>query len=116
MDRVVPSPSRTYCHRDAGYKSALASDRAGHGVCSSGGSVKLNERTFMTTHVRLIQLWSVLVDSALAQRVLTYALLGQLTGVPRQVIGCLKPIHDYCNFHNLPPLTALVVCEIDDPL
>jgi hypothetical protein len=71
----------------------------------------------MTTHVRLIQLWSVLVDSALAQRVLTYALLGQLTGVPRQVIGCfIKPIHDYCNFHNLPPLTALVVCEIDDPL
>ena len=70
----------------------------------------------MITHVRLTQLWSLLVDSAKAQRVLTYAALGQLTGVPQQVVGCfMKPIHDYCNFYNLPPLTALVVCETDDP-
>lgn len=70
----------------------------------------------MTTHVRLTQLWSLLVDSARAQRVLTYAALGELTGVPRQVVGCfIKPIHDYCNFHNLPPLTTLVLCDVDDP-
>jgi len=71
----------------------------------------------MTTHVRLTQLWSVLVDSAHEHRVLTYATLGPLIGVPKQVIGFfIKPIHDYCNYHNLPPLTALVVSEIDDPL
>jgi hypothetical protein len=70
----------------------------------------------MTTHVRLTQLWSLLVDSAQAQKVLTYAALVQLTGVPQQVIGCfIKPIHDYCNFHNLPPLTTLVLCEVEDP-
>ena len=43
-------------------------------------------------------------------------MLGPLIGVPQQVVGSfMKPIHDYCNYYNLPPLTALVVCEIDDP-
>jgi hypothetical protein len=70
----------------------------------------------MTTNVRLTQLWSLLVDTAQAQKVLTYAALGQLTGMPKQVVGCfIKPIHDYCNFYNLPPLTMLVVSEVDDP-
>lgn len=71
----------------------------------------------MTTMVRLTQLWSLLVDSAHKRKILTYAVLGHMIGVPKQVIGCfIKPIHDFCNFHNLPPLTALVVSEIDDPL
>jgi len=71
----------------------------------------------MTTNDRLSQLWSLLVHSAQAQKVLTYAILEQLIGIPNQVIGCfMAPIHDYCKFHNLPPLTALVVSEIDDPL
>jgi hypothetical protein len=71
----------------------------------------------MDTNVRLTQFWSLLVNSALAEKVLTYATIEQLIGVPKQVIGCfIKPIHDYCNFRNLPPLTALVVSETDDPL
>jgi hypothetical protein len=68
----------------------------------------------METNDMESQLWSLLVDTAHAQRVLTCAIVGQLTGVPKQAIGCfLKPIQDYCRFHNLPPLTSLVVGEID---
>lgn len=60
------------------------------------------------------QLWSLLVDSAHAQKVLTYAIVEQLTGVPKQAMRCLlAPIHDYCQRQNLPPLTSLVVNEID---
>ena len=71
----------------------------------------------MTTNERLTQLWSLLVDSAHAQRVLTYDILGQMIGVPEQAIGCfLRPIQDYCKFHNLPPLTSLVLNEMDGPL
>src|SRR5260221_10567053 len=65
---------------------------------------------FMTTNDRLAQLWALLVESAHAQKVLTYELLGQMIGVPEQAIGCfLRPIQDYCNFHNLPPLTSLAL-------
>lgn len=72
---------------------------------------------FMTTNERLTQLWSLLVDSAHAQKVLTYDILGQLIGVPEQAIGCfLRPIQDYCKFHNLPPLTALALNEMDGSL
>jgi len=68
----------------------------------------------MTTNERLTQLWSLLVDSAHAQKVLTHDLLGQMIGVPEQAIGCfLRPIQDYCNLHNLPPLTLLVLNEAD---
>lgn len=71
----------------------------------------------MTTNLRLTQLWSLLVDSARKRKVLTYAILEQMIGVPKQIIGCfIKPIRDYCNFHNLPPLTVLVVSDVDDPL
>jgi hypothetical protein len=73
-------------------------------------------RLFMTTNDRLTQLWSLLVDSAHAQKVLTDAILGQMIGVPAQAIKCfLRPIQDYCNFHNLPPLTSLVLDEMDGP-
>jgi len=69
----------------------------------------------MATNDRLTQLWAMLVESAHAQRVLTYAILEQLIGVPKQAIGCwLTAIQDYCNFHNLPPLTSLVLDESDD--
>ena len=71
----------------------------------------------MTTNERLTQLWSLLVDTAHAQKVLTHDILGQMIGVPEQAIGCfLRPIQDYCNFHNLPPLTSLVLNEMDGPL
>ena len=71
----------------------------------------------MTTNDRLTHIWSLLVHSAHAQKVLTYGLIEQLLDVPKSAIGCwLTPIQDYCNFHNLPPLTLLVVNETDDPL
>jgi hypothetical protein len=70
----------------------------------------------MTIYDRLNQLWSLLVESAHAQRVLTYDIIGQLIGVPEQAIGCfLRPIQDYCKFHDLPPLTALILKEEDGP-
>lgn len=68
----------------------------------------------MTTNDRLTQLWALLVESAHAQKILTHDILGQMIGVPEQAIGCfLRPIQDYCNFHNLPPLTSLVLNEMD---
>jgi hypothetical protein len=71
----------------------------------------------MTINDRLTQLWSLLVETAHAQKVLTYDLLGQMIGVPEQAIGCfLRPIQDYCKFHNLPPLDSLVLNEMDGPL
>jgi hypothetical protein len=70
----------------------------------------------MTTNERLTQLWSLLVDTAHAQKVLTYDILGQMLGVPEQAIGCfLRPIQDYCKFHNLPPLTSLALNEVNGP-
>ncbi len=71
----------------------------------------------MTIYDRLTQLWFLLVESAHAQRVLTYDIIGQMIGVPEQAIGCfLRPIQDYCQFHELPPLTALILDEKDRPL
>jgi hypothetical protein len=71
----------------------------------------------MTRNDRLTHIWSLLVQSADARKVLTYAILEQLIDVPRQAVGCwLTPIQDYCNFHNLPPLTLLVVNDTHDPL
>lgn len=71
----------------------------------------------MTINDRLTQLWSLLVESAHAQRVLTYDLLGQMIGVPEQAIGCfLRPIQDYCNHYNLPPLTSLALNEQEELL
>ena len=71
----------------------------------------------LTRDDRLTHIWSLLVHSAHARRGLTYAMLEQLIGVPERAIGCwLTPIQDYCNFHNLPPLTLLVANDADDPL
>jgi len=37
-----------------------------------------------------------------------------MIGVPEQAIGCfLRPIQDYCHFHDLPPLTSLILNEKD---
>jgi len=70
----------------------------------------------MTIYDRLTQLWSLLVESAHAQRVLTYDIIGQMIGVPEQAIGCfLRPIQDYCHFHGLPPLTSLILSEEEGP-
>jgi hypothetical protein len=68
----------------------------------------------MTIYDRLTQLWSLLVESAHAQRVLTYDIIGQMIGVPEQAVECfLRPIQDYCHFHDLPPLTSLILGKED---
>lgn len=70
----------------------------------------------MTIYDSLTQLWSLLVESAHAQRVLTYDIIGQMIGVPEQAIGCfLRPIQDYCHFNDLPPLTSLILNEKAGP-
>jgi hypothetical protein len=68
----------------------------------------------MTIYDSLTQLWSLLVESAHAQKVLTYDIIGQMIGVPEQAVGCfLRPIQDYCQVHDLPPLTSLILNEAD---
>lgn len=66
----------------------------------------------MTTCERAVQIWSVLAMAAGNRQVLTYEIVGRLTGVPRQGLGqLLEPIQSYCLVNNLPPLTILVVSE-----
>lgn len=64
----------------------------------------------MTVSERAMQLWSLLAHAATNRQVLTYDLVSQLVGVPRQGLGkLLEPIQSYCLVKNLPPLTVLVV-------
>jgi putative restriction endonuclease len=59
---------------------------------------------------RAAQMWSVLALAARNHQVLTYRMLGRLTGVPAGGLGrCLDPTQSYCLLHNLEPLTVLVV-------
>lgn len=64
----------------------------------------------MRASERAVQIWSVLVLAARNRQVLTYDMLSELVGVPRQGLGqLLEPIQSYCLLHNIPPLTILVV-------
>ena len=64
----------------------------------------------MTSSERAVQIWSVLAWAANNRQVLTYDIVSQLVGVPRQGLGqLLEPIHSYCLVNELPPLTILVV-------
>lgn len=59
---------------------------------------------------RAVQIWPVLALAARNHQLLTYDILGQLIGVPRQGLGqLLEPIQSYCLLNKLPPLSALVV-------
>lgn len=61
---------------------------------------------------RAVQLWSLLVVSAIRRQVLTYGLIAKVTGVVRPSIGdFLRPIQQYCTENSLPPLTSLVISE-----
>ena len=54
--------------------------------------------------------WSVLTLSATKRQTVTYQLLSQLIGVPRNSLGrLLEPIQSYCILSSLPPLTSIVV-------
>jgi hypothetical protein len=68
----------------------------------------------MTKDERASQTWPLLTLSAHKRQTLSYEQLGRLIGVPRQGLGqLLEPIQSFCILRNLPPLTALVVSEID---
>jgi hypothetical protein len=66
----------------------------------------------MTKFERAAQLWPLLAFAARKQSVLSYKMVEQLTGLPKQGVGeYLGPIQDYCREQNLPPLTSLVIKE-----
>ena len=68
----------------------------------------------MTQYVRAAQIWSVLVWAATNRQELTYDIMGRLIGDPRQGPGrLLEPTQSYCLVQQLPPLTLLVVSELN---
>jgi hypothetical protein len=61
---------------------------------------------------RAAQIWPVLALAAHNRQVLTYEILGRLTGMPRHGLGrMLEPIQSFCLLNHLEPLTILVVSE-----
>ena len=59
---------------------------------------------------RAFQIWPLLVFAAANRRILTYREVGDCTGMAYSGLGgCLERIHLYCEKHELPPLTILVV-------
>ncbi len=64
----------------------------------------------MDEYQRSVQLWSVLTLAARNQQILSYDMVGQLTGVPRMGLGRqLGNVAAYCSTHDLPALTSLVI-------
>src|SRR5688500_4556906 len=64
--------------------------------------MKLSERAW--------QAWPVLILAAKNRHILTYELLGRLTGMHAAGLGSvLEQIQSYCLRHRLPPLSALIV-------
>lgn len=64
----------------------------------------------MKTHERAWQVWPVLAYAASNRQMLTYEMVGQLTGMAIPGLGSvLEPIQSYCLLKGLPPLTVLVV-------
>lgn len=64
----------------------------------------------MNRFERAAQIWPLLALSARNRQVLTYDLVGDLIGVPRQGLGqLLEPIQSYCILGSLPALSSLVV-------
>ena len=64
--------------------------------------MKINERAWQT--------WPVLTLAARNRQILTYQILGRLTGMQARGLGqVLEQIQSYCLLNKLPPLSALVV-------
>ena len=64
----------------------------------------------MKTHERAWQVWPVLAYAASNRQMLTYEMVGQLTGMAIPGLGrVLEPIQSYCLLNDLPPLSVLVV-------
>lgn len=68
----------------------------------------------MNKNERAAQIWPILALCASNRQTLTYDRLGRLIGVPRQGLGqLLEPIQSLCIIRGLPPLTVLVVSDVD---
>lgn len=66
----------------------------------------------MTNPERAQQFWSVLVFAAKEQKVLSYEMIGQMTGMAQ--IGAGQPlgyIYYYCKHHKLPLLNTLAISK-----
>lgn len=64
----------------------------------------------MKLHERAWQTWPVLTLAARNRQILTYEILGRLTGMHAAGLGqVLEHIQSYCLLNGLPPLSALVV-------
>jgi hypothetical protein len=61
---------------------------------------------------RAAQVWALLAFAATNRQILTYELVGKLTGMHAAGLGeVLEPIQSYCLIHRLPALSALVVSK-----
>lgn len=66
----------------------------------------------MKLHDRAWQAWPVLTFAAKNRQILTYELLGRLTGMHPAGLGqVLERVQSYCLLNKLPPLSALVVSK-----
>jgi hypothetical protein len=62
---------------------------------------------------RALQVWSLLAFAAQNHKILSYAALGKLIGVPIHGLApILDLIHKYCHRRRLPHLNYLVVSEV----
>jgi hypothetical protein len=70
----------------------------------------------MIASERAWQIWPVLALAARNRQTLTYDILGNLIGVPRQGLGhLLEPIQSFCLLNELPSLPSLVVKQTGLP-
>ncbi len=63
----------------------------------------------MTTYERTQQIWSVLVLAAREQKVLSYEMLGDMTGMANEMGRELGNIYYYCVRNKLPLLNLLAI-------
>jgi hypothetical protein len=64
----------------------------------------------MKKNERALQIWSVLAYAAYHRQLLNYTILSKATGIPRVALGkFLDVIAKYCQNHNIPPLSVIVV-------
>lgn len=68
----------------------------------------------LNTYQRAIQIYQVLIAAAYQRQTLTYELVGERVGLPPVGVGNhLEHLKVYCEQHELPPLTVLVVRKDD---
>jgi hypothetical protein len=68
----------------------------------------------VTIEERAAQIWPILTFAASVRITLTYGRLAQIVGGMPQGLGrWMEPIQSYCIINGLPPLTVLVVSEVD---